>query len=300
LLEANLNIEKVLIDIMGKMKNNRDFRALVSVLLGNDEKQLRRYSLDDIFFDTNLSKHQILSYLELLKEWDIARESEHMDVTYYSLSSRYLRESLFKILRLGEFEDKRKIRNLLQNAVVNSSFLDDEALSLIETWKDGMVFSPEGTGWVLSSLIFRSKEYGSFFEKAKNDGYGIDVQPILKLIYLDDSERRWKAIKLLVEIHDKRVINPLLLHLKEEVVPEIKKTLINGVGLTRKKRAFVAIINTLQDIGDSQLRLNAIDFFYSLADGKAKEFLVEIREQERDPFVLTKIDKLLAKEEKSE
>ena len=300
LLEANLNIEKVLIDIMGKMKNNRDFRALVSVLLGNDEKQLRRYSLNDIFFDTNLPKHQILSYLELLKEWDIARESEHMDVTYYSLSSRYLRESLFKILRLGEFEDKRKIRNLLQNAVVNSSFLDDEALSLIEAWKDGMVFSPEGTGWILSSLIFRSKEYESFFEKAKNDGYGIDVQPILKLIYLDDSERRGKAIKLLVEIHDKRVINPLLLHLKEEVTPEIKKTLINGVGLTRKKRAFVAIINTLQDIGDSQLRLNAIDFFYSLANGKAKEFLIEIREQERDPLVLTRIDKLLAKEEKSE
>jgi hypothetical protein len=71
------------------------------------------------------------------------------------------------------------------------------------------------------------------------------------------------------------------------------------VGLTRKRRALVAIINTLQDIGDRQLRLNAIDFFYSLADGKAKEFLVEIREQEKDPLVLMRIDNLLAKEGKS-
>jgi len=75
--------------------------------------------------------------------------------------------------------------------------------------------------------------------------------------------------------------------------------LVNAVDLTRKRRAFVAIINTLQDIGDRQLRLNAIDFFYSLADGKAKEFLVEIREQEKDPLVLMKIDNLLAKEGKS-
>lgn len=299
LLEANLNIENILTDIMGKMKDNKDFRALVAVLLGNDEKKLWRYSLDDIFFETNLPKNQILSYLELLKEWDMARGSEYLDVTYYSLSSRYLRGTLNKILRLDEFQEKRKIRNLLRNAMVNESFLDDPTLALIEAWKEGMIFSPEGMGLILASLIFRSKEYDRYFEKAKFDGNGIDVQPILKLVYLDDPVRRGRAIKLLVEIQDKRIINPLLLHLKKEEAPEIKKTLVNGVGLTRKKRAFVAIINTLQDIGDRQLRLNAIDFFYSLADGKAKEFLVEIREREQDPLVLTRIDNLLVKEEKS-
>lgn len=299
LLEANLNIDKILNDIMGKVKDNRDFRALVAVLLGNDEKQLWRYSLDDIIFETNLPKQQILSYLELLKEWDIARVSEYLDVVYYSLSSKYLRGTLNKILGLDEFQEKRKIRNLIQNAVVNESFLDETSLALVETWKNSMVFSPEGIGWILASLIFWSKDYGNFFEKANSDGKGIDVQPILKLVYLDDSERRGKAIRLLVEIQDKRVINPLLLHLKQEEAPEIKKTLINGVGLTRKKKAFVAIIKTLQDIGDRQLRLNAIDFFYSLADGKAKEFLVEIREQEKDPLVLERIDDLLAKEEQS-
>jgi hypothetical protein len=299
LLEANLNIEKILTDIIGKMKDIRDFRALVAVLLGNDEKQLRRYSLDDIIFETNLPKNQILSYLELLKEWDIVRESEYLDVAYYSLSSSYLRETLYKILRLDEFTEKRKIRNLLQNAVVNESYLDDTALVMLEKWKNGMVFSPEGMGWILASLLFRSKDHESFFEKAKNDGNGIDVQPILKLVYLDDPERREKAIKLLIKIQDKRIINPLLLHLKQEETTEIKKTLINGVGLTRKRRALVAIINTLQDIGDRQLRLNAIDFFYSLADGKAKEFLVEIREQEKDPLVLMRIDNLLAKDGKS-
>jgi HEAT repeat protein len=183
--------------------------------------------------------------------------------------------------------------------VVNESYLDDTALVMLEKWKNGMVFSPEGMGWILASLLFRSKDHESFFEKAKNDGNGIDVQPILKLVYLDDPERREKAIKLLIKIQDKRIINPLLLNLKQEETTEIKKTLINGVGLTRKRRALVAIINTLQDIGDRQLRLNAIDFFYSLADGKAKEFLVEIREQEKDPLVLMRIDNLLAKDGKS-
>jgi HEAT repeat protein len=236
----------------------------------------------------------------MLKEWDIARESEYLEKTYYSLSSRYLREHLCSILRLDEFAEKRKIRNLLQNAMVNDSFLDGEALASIELWKDSMVFSPEGMGWILSSLIFRSKDYKSFFEKAKIDGNGIDVQPILKLIYLDDLERREQAIRLLVEIQDKRVINPLLLHLKQEEAPAIKNALVKGVGRTGKKRAFVAIMNTLQDMGDRQSRLSAIDLFYSLTNGRAKEFLVEIKDREKDPVVLAKIDDLLSREDKSE
>ncbi len=179
---------------------------------------------------------------------------------------------------------------------MNESFLDVASLELIDEWKDTMMFSSEGMGCILASLIFWSKDYRHFYEKAKREKREIDVQPILKLIYLDDPERRGNAIRLLVEIQDKRAINPLLLHLKDEVVPEIKKTLVNGVGLTRKRRAFVAIINALKDIGDQQLRLNAIDFFYSLADGKATEFLVEIRQHESDPLVLTRIDNLLARE----
>jgi len=299
LLDPILNIGKTFTDIKGNMINNRDFRALVAVLMGNVKKQLWRYSLEDMYFETNLPKHQILSYLELLKKEDIVREFEYFDVIYYSLSSKYFKKTLYNVLRLDEFEEKKKIRNLIQNAVVNETFLDVASLVLIETWKDSMVFSSEGMGWILASAIFWSRDYKHFYEKAKNDKKEIDVQPILKLIYLDDPERRGNAIRLLVEIQDKRAINPLLLHLKEEAVLEIKKTLVNGVGLTRKKRAFVAIINALQEIGEQQLRLNAIDFFYSLADGKAREFLIEIRQQENDPFVLMRIDNLLAKEGQS-
>ena len=50
---------------------------------------------------------------------------------------------------------------------------------------------------------------------------------------------------------------------------------------------------------DKPDRLNAIDFFYSLADGKVREFLIEIKQQESDPFVLMRIDNLLAKEGQS-
>ncbi|HBA53123.1 MAG TPA: hypothetical protein DCZ04_01330, partial [Syntrophorhabdus aromaticivorans] len=103
-----------------------------------------------------------------------------------------------------------------------------------------------------------------------------------------------EAVKLLVESRDKRMVNPLLQHLRQEDVPEIKKLLIKGIGLVGKKGAFLAIINTLREIGDRQLQLKAIDFFYSMSDGKAEEFLVDIREYEKDPIVLTKIDSLLS------
>ncbi len=296
LLNPTLNIENVLTEVIGKMTDKRDFRLLVAALMGSAEKRLWRYSIDDICFETKLPKHRILSFLDLLKKGNIVRESEYFDAKYYSLSSRYFKKILYDALKLDEFEEKKKIRNLIQNAVVNESFLDVASLELIDEWKDTMMFSSEGMGCILASLIFWSKDYRHFYEKAKREKREIDVQPILKLIYLDDPERRGNAIRLLVEIQDKRAINPLLLHLKDEVVPEIKKTLVNGVGLTRKRRAFVAIINALKDIGDQQLRLNAIDFFYSLADGKATEFLVEIRQHESDPLVLTRIDNLLARE----
>jgi hypothetical protein len=59
-------------------------------------------------------------------------------------------------------------------------------------------------------------------------------------------------------------------------------------------------MNTLQDMGDRQSRLSAIDLFYSLTNGRAKEFLVEIKDREQDPVVLAKIDDLLSREDKSE
>ena len=109
-------------------------------------------------------------------------------------------------------------------------------------------------GLILGSLIACDKEYGHLFEKAKKDGRGIDIQPILKLISVGDVGKRTKAIKLLIDIQDKDMINPLLLHLKEEDIFEIKDLIVKGIGLTGKKKAIIAIINTLRELGDKRTK----------------------------------------------
>lgn len=91
------------------------------------------------------------------------------------------------------------------------------------------------------------------------------------------------------------MINPLLIHLRYEKVPEIKDLLIKGICMTKKKRAIIAIVNTLREIGDKQLLMRAIDFFYYLFDTNAGEILEEIEETEKDPAVLSKIDAILSR-----
>ncbi|OPY65720.1 MAG: hypothetical protein A4E62_02619 [Syntrophorhabdus sp. PtaU1.Bin002] len=300
LMQAGLDIEKVVTDILEKVRDDGECRAVVAVMAGSKGQSLQRYALDDLFFETRVSRNWILSYLTFLQERDIVEESEYGGISYYALSSRYLRGPLVSVLKLDEFEEKGRVREVLRDAVAREAFLEEEALEMIEKWKDHMVFSREDIGCILGSLVVHWKDYSGFLEKARADGLGVDIQPILKLLYLDDAERRREAVKLLVESRDKRMINPLLEHLRQEDVPEIKKLLITGIGLAGKKRAFLAIINALREIGDRQLRLKAIDFFCSISNGKAEEFLVDIREHEKDPTVLAKIESLLASPQVSE
>jgi len=158
-----------------------------------------------------------------------------------------------------------------------------------------MVFTREESGVILASLIVQSMDYADFFEKAMADGKGIDIQPLLQILYVDDATKRAKAIEVLTGIKDKDMINPLLIHLKNEDVPEIKDLLIKGICMTKRKRAILAIVNTLNEIGDKSLLLKAIDFFYYLFDGNARQLLVEIKEKEDDPVVLSRIEDILSK-----
>jgi len=196
-------------------------------------------------------------------------------------------------LRLEEFEERRKIRNILQNAIMNSAFLDSETIDLLDTYKDQMHFYKEEMGLILASLINGKKDFKEFFDRAKSHGLGIDIQPILRLLYSKDRHTRAKAVELLIEIQDKDMINPLLSHLKREDVLEIKDLVIKGIGYSGKKRAIIAIMNTLKEIGDRQLKLRAIELFHSLLGNNIKEILSEIREKEKDPSVLVKIDNIL-------
>ncbi|MEI6153563.1 MAG: hypothetical protein WCQ90_05705, partial [Deltaproteobacteria bacterium] len=271
------------------------FRKIIASFIDRNAKHLKRYTIENIFFETRIPHKKIAGYLNLLKEKDIVRESESMGQVYYYLSNRYLKEPLCAVLKLDEFEESKRIRNILQNSLINDAFLDAETLQILEKWKDDLVFSKEEMGLILASLILESAEYIHFLEKAKKDGKGIDIQPILKLLYAVDAGKRGEAVKLLIEIQDKDMINPLLAHLKKEHVIEIKDLMIKGISLTGKKKAILAIMNALKEINDRHLRLRAIDFFYSLLDGNLKDILTDIREKEEDPVVLIKIDSILTK-----
>jgi len=292
---ADLSVEKVLEDVLKGVKEERDFRKVIASFIDRNAKHLKRYTIENIFFETRIPHKKIAGYLDLLKEKDIVRESESMGQVYYYLSNRYLKEPLCAVLKLDEFEESKRIRNILQNSLINDAFLDAETLQILEKWKDDLVFSKEEMGLILASLILESTEYIHFLEKAKKDGKGIDIQPILKLLYAVDAGKRGEAVKLLIEIQDKDMINPLLAHLKKEHVIEIKDLMIKGISLTGKKKAILAIMNALKEINDRHLRLRAIDFFYSLLDGNLKDILTDIREKEEDPVVLIKIDSILAK-----
>ncbi|MBA4416303.1 MAG: hypothetical protein C0392_00105 [Syntrophus sp. (in: bacteria)] len=294
MLQGDVSLEQMVEDMLNKTPDSMKFRGILAVLIESSEKHLKRYTMEAISFETALRDEEIQEYLNIMKDGDIVKEMEFLGSPYFSLSNRYLKEPLYRLLRLDEFEEKKKIRNMIQNALINDSFLDNVALDIVEKWKDHMVFSKEGAGMILGSLIARGEDYKPLFEKAKHDGKGIDIQPILKLVYSEDEQKRSEAIKLLFDIQDKNMVNPLLLHLKKENVREIQDLLIKGISLTGKKRSIVAIMNTLKEIGESQLRLKAIDFFYSLYGSNGKSLLIELREKEDDPLVLDEIDRLLS------
>jgi hypothetical protein len=294
LLQTNSNIGNVLEDMLEELKDDDDLRKIIAIFADKNDRHIRRYTIENVFAETAIPHKKILGYLGLLKEKDILIEYESIGQSYYALSSRYLKEPLYRVLRLEAFEEKRKIRNILQNFIANEAFLDIEAIKLLEKWKNELIFSKEEMGLILSSIILQAKNYGQFFEKAKQDGKGIDIQPILKLLYIKDPDKRSKAIGLLVEIQNKDMINPMLEHLKRENVLEIKDLMIRGMGLAGKKRTIFAIMDTLKDIGDRNLKLRAIEFFYSLLNGNVKSILSEFREIEDDPVILMKIDDLLS------
>ncbi|MCX8022401.1 MAG: hypothetical protein N2745_06465 [Syntrophorhabdaceae bacterium] len=52
-------------------------------------------------------------------------------------------------------------------------------------------------------------------------------------------------------------------------------------------------MNTLKEKGGRQLKLRAIDLLFDTLEDKARDILVEIREEEKDVPVLSRIDKCL-------
>jgi hypothetical protein len=295
LLQTNRNLEKMLEDILSDLKGLYGFRSMMAFFINSQEGEVKRHSMDEIDYETLLPDEDIIAFVTALKEKNILKETESQGISYYSLTSRYLREPLYKALRLDDFDARGKVRTILKKCIDSEVFLDSESLTLVDAWKDHMMFNKDEMGHILGSCIACDEEYGHFVEKAKKDGKGIDIQPILKLIPFGDVGKRTKAVKLLIDIRDKAMINPLLLHIKEEDDTDIKNLIVKGIGLTEKKKAIIAIINMLRETGDKQLRLEAIEFFYSRFGDDFRKILLDIRETEDDQTIIKKIDQLLSR-----
>ncbi|HOV89548.1 MAG TPA: hypothetical protein PKW07_02430 [Syntrophorhabdaceae bacterium] len=295
MLRAKMAPESALAEILGDMIDDFELRSIMAVFVDKMEKTIRRFTVEDVHCWTCISKKRITGYINALKEKDMIIETDSPDNLYYHLSGRYLIEPLYNILRLHEFEEKKRIRNRLKNSIANRTYLELDGLECIGKWMDNMVFTKEESGIILASLIINSMNSSTFLEKAMKDGKGIDIQPILQILYDDDANKRAEAIKILTHIKDKDMINPMLVHLRHEKVPEIKDLLIKGICSTKKKRAILAIVKTLRELGDKQLLIKAIDLFYYLFGTNAGEILAEIKETEKDPAVLSKIDAILSK-----
>jgi len=275
------------------IENDGDLALIMSVFVDAAGPIMKRYDVDDIHGETAIPHEGIMPLVSSLKERGILREAEYQGISYYVLANRVLREPLWRILDLGRFEEKKMLRNSLGNFIVNETFLDDETLDLAERWQDRIVMSKEEMGVTLASLIARGRDWRVLFETANRSERGIDIQPILKLLYSEDVEKRKDAISILVEINDKDMINPLLLHLKEEDVLEIKDLVIQGISQTGKKRAIIAIMNTLKEIGDRDVKLRALSFLQTLFGDNSHNILAEIKEIEEDPLITKRINELL-------
>ena len=56
----------------------------------------------------------IIAFVTSLKEKDILKETESRGISYYSLTSRYLRGPLYNVLKLDDFECEKKSTEHLQ------------------------------------------------------------------------------------------------------------------------------------------------------------------------------------------
>ncbi|MDR2017610.1 MAG: hypothetical protein LBQ00_01820 [Syntrophobacterales bacterium] len=297
LFVRGITIEAALKDIFVGLDDINELRAVLNTLIDVNERHLKRYTADDICFESYLPSAQVLQHLDLLTQKGLVLRDESSGSAYFSLRSRFLMEPLFNILELKQFEGKKKVREILKWSSMDDSLLNGTQLDLIRACSEGMAFSKEDMGRILASLISAGENYQLFVEKARRDSSGINIQPILKLMDSNDVRKRADAIRLLLDLHDKKMVNPLLMHLKKESVQELKDLIVIGIGSTGKRRRIIALMRTLKENGDRELRFRAIGFFRSLLRKNPKNLLADIIEMENDPVILEELEKLLSTQE---
>jgi hypothetical protein len=291
---AGSGLNEIVEGLVKEAPDPDELRSILACFIDVNQRHLERFTMGEIRFETSLPQGRIVHCLYILKKGDFMAETHLGDSRFLSLSNRCLKEPLHRVFKLAEFDERRLVRAAVKNSVLTDSLLSPTVLAMVRRWKDRMQFSKEGMGLILTSLISGREEHTSFLEKANSEGNGIDIQPLLRLVYSGDVDIRREAITLLAEVQDKNMINPLLRHLRKENVQEIRDLLVKGMGRTGKRKTMIAIVQALREIGDSGLRLKAIEFFCSVFDKGAKTLLLDIAETEEDPTVLQEVRSLLS------
>ncbi len=288
-------LEKRVDEALGAAMDRNELRETVSVLAGNSAKTLKRYSLDDIHFETRIPKERLSHYLNLLQEKGIARRQDVSATAFWTLSSRRIKEHLCRHLGLDEFARKREVRGVLRAAGGEGRFLDVEHLDMIEDLQQGMMFTKREMGLILGSMVFHKRDWAAFLKGAGNDVLRFDFEAVLPLLARDEAEIRAAALRLLARLRDDALVNPLLAHLKKETVPELRSFLVEGLVAAGRRRAVVALMRTLAEMGDRDARIKAIDAIYRLPASTAHNLLLEIASVEKDPEMIDRIDEWLSK-----
>jgi len=292
LIVRGFSIEDALRRLLEDATDVDQLRALLAALVDMNERHLKRHTIEDLCFETHLPYATAVHHLDILWSKGLITRDELSGSPLYSLAGLYLREPLYRILDLGQYADKKIARELLRRASLDDTMLDGSQLELIRRWKDSMVFSKEGMGRILAGLTALGEDCRAFLEKAKNDNSGIDIQPILKLIRSGDRAGRERAIRLLLDVGGKNVVNPLLGHLRDETVQELKDLIVRGMWGTGKRRRIIAVMRALRENGDRDSRLKTLGLFHGLPPRTAQNLLADLIEIEDDPIVLGELRKL--------
>jgi hypothetical protein len=83
--------------------------------------------------------------------------------------------------------------------------------------------------------------------------------------------------------------------LRKEREPALRGLLVDSFVAAGKRRAVVALMTTLSEIGDSAAKTRAIDRIYELPARRAREMLIRVADVEKDPETIDRIDGLLLK-----
>lgn len=281
-------------EIVARVPDVGELKEIVAVFTADEENWIRRYSIGEIVFETCMTPAKIAGYMELLQEKGILRRLEEVNTTYYVLTSRHLKEHLRRELSLDEFSEKQRIREAIEEAAGEGRLLPEEMLARIQAIRGHMMFGKKELGLILASLVVHEKDWADMFRASGNGLREFDYRFLLALLIRDDVAVRRRTLELLSGVKDDALVNPLLAHLSRETDAGLRDLLVKCFVSVGKRRTAVALMCTLSEIGDTALKIKALDYIYALPSRKARDILIEVGVAERDPEMIERIDTCLA------